>query len=62
VSCVGGFSEGNTRLLDMCVAVLVSIVSQINTKSVTYPQVCGSEHLWRRFVKCKEMLMALADV
>ena len=38
VSCVGGFSEENTRMLDTYVAVLVSIVSQINTNSVTYPQ------------------------
>lgn len=62
MSCVGGFSEENTRMLYMCVAVVVSIISQINTNSVTYPQMCDSEQLWRRFMKCKEMLMALADL
>jgi hypothetical protein len=33
VSCVGDFSKENTRMLDMRVAVLVPIVSQINMKS-----------------------------
>jgi len=37
VSCVGGFSEENTLVSWPCVAVLVSIVSQINTNSITYP-------------------------
>lgn len=60
--CIGGFSEENTRMLDMCVAVLVRIVSQISMKSVTYPQMCDSEQMWRKFVKCREMLMALADL
>lgn len=51
-----------TRLLDKCVAVMVPIVAQINTNLVTYPQMCDSEQLCRRFVKCREMLMALADL
>jgi len=62
VSCVGGFSEENTLVCWTCVAVLVSIVSQINTNSVTYPLMCDSERLWRRFVKCRKMLMAMADL
>lgn len=62
MSCVGGFSEENTRMLDVCVAVVIPIISQINTNSVTYPQMCDSEQLWRRFVNCREMLMALAEL
>jgi len=62
VSCVGGFSEENTLLCWPCISLLVSIVSQINTNSVTYPQMCDFEQLWRRFVKCRELLMALADL
>jgi len=60
--CVGGFSEENTLVCWPRVAVLVSIVSQINTNSVTYPQMCDSEQLWRRFLKCRELLMALTDL
>ena len=62
MSCVGGFSEENTLVCWTCVAVLVSIVSQMNTNSVTYPQMCDFEQLWHRFIKCREMLMALADL
>jgi hypothetical protein len=32
------------------------------TKSVTYPQMCGSVHLCRRYLKCREALMASADL
>jgi len=55
-------SVENTGMLVMCVAVLVSIVFTDKHELGNINANVRFEQLWRRFVKCREMLMALGDL